>query len=139
MISGQQPNNLKGVNKCLPYVNEWARSVLSLTTLYVSKLRHFIIHKLQVFLINFNFSLEWFSYLLMHIFGTLSQKTWNQKNFGQHLKVWSTNFIQKEIETLKNIYYREILSLSTSRIESKCPYVVFYYYSIQKETRFENM
>ena len=49
MISGQQPNNLKCVNKCLPYVNEWARSVLSLTTLYVSKLRHFIIRILQVF------------------------------------------------------------------------------------------
>ena len=49
MISGQQPNNLKGVKKCLPYVNEWARSVLSLTTLYVSKLRHFIIPILQVF------------------------------------------------------------------------------------------
>ena len=44
LISGQQPNNLKGARKCLPYVNEWARSVLSLTALYVSKLRHFVIY-----------------------------------------------------------------------------------------------
>ena len=44
LISGQQPNNLKGARKCLPYVNEWAKSVLSLTALYVSKLRHFVIY-----------------------------------------------------------------------------------------------
>ena len=44
LISGQQPNNLKGAQKFLPYVNEWARSVLALTTLYVSKLKYFVIY-----------------------------------------------------------------------------------------------
>ena len=43
-ISGQEPNNLKGAQKCFPYVNEWARSVLALTTLYVSNQRHFVIY-----------------------------------------------------------------------------------------------
>ena len=38
LYSGQQPSNYKGIKKCFPYVNEWARSILSLTTLYVSEI-----------------------------------------------------------------------------------------------------
>ena len=40
-VSGQQPSNYKGIKKCFPYVNEWARSVLSLTTLYVSEIIYY--------------------------------------------------------------------------------------------------